>query len=58
MGLYLGFGWNQTVCAALPTTCGLLQAFNQTADGAKELGGKVKLYELGGQSSLRPHFGE
>ena len=28
-----------------------------TADGAREIGGKVKLFELGPRSALMPHFG-
>ena len=49
--------WNETVCGELPLTCGLLSRFNATDEGRHELGGKAKLFELGGRSSLRPHFG-
>jgi hypothetical protein len=53
-------GWNQTVCSQIPETCSLLRRFNESvnsATGERELGGKVKLFELGGRSSLLPHFG-
>ena len=50
-------GWNSTICAQIPLTCELLADLNRTADGAREIGGKVKLFELGPRSALMPHFG-
>ena len=50
-------GWNATVCGALPTTCGLLEAFYATDEGARELGEKVKIFELGPGARLLPHYG-
>ncbi len=51
-------GWNVSICnRLLPYTCKTLQLFAATADGRREFGGKVKLFELGAGGSLMPHFG-
>lgn len=50
--------WHKLVCAEhLALTCATLQAFAASSDGQRELGGKVKLFELGPGASLMPHFG-
>ena len=51
-------GWNATVCAHLRTVCSVLQGFAATDAGRRELGGKIKLFELGRGASLVPHFGQ
>jgi hypothetical protein len=51
-------GWNASICTdLLQRTCATLKAFAATADGKREFGGKVKLFELGPGASLLPHFG-
>ena len=50
-------GWNGTVCSQLPTTCRLLRGFAASRDGRRELGDKIKAFELGAHASLMPHFG-
>jgi hypothetical protein len=50
-------GWSEAVCTQIPVTCGLLRSFQRSPAGDRELGNKVKLFELGAHSSLLPHCG-
>ena len=50
-------GWDDEVCNELPVTCGYLHDLQSSVDGQRELGTKVKLFELGPGAALRPHFG-
>ena len=52
-----GTGWDESVCAALAATCAHLMALKASAAGRREMGLKIKLFELGAHSALRPHFG-
>ena len=49
--------WDESLCRKLPRTCTLLREFARTTEGRRELGGKVKLFELGPGARLMPHFG-
>ena len=50
-------GWDEAVCAALHATCGHLRRLQASPAGQREMGLKIKLFELGAHAALRPHFG-
>ena len=50
-------GWDDELCNELPVTCGYLHDLQSSVAGQRELGTKVKLFELGPGAALRPHFG-